>query len=88
MSCCGQQRASLRGSATRRTSRTAMGARRDTISYSVAFLRYLGGGALSVRGPVTGQPYHFGRPGAVLPVDPRDLRGLLRLPRVRQVARP
>lgn len=43
-------------------------------------VRYGGARQLAVRGAVTGRIYRFAAPGAVLPVDPRDLPGMAGVP--------
>lgn len=46
-------------------------------------VRYGGARQLAVRGAVTGRIYRFAAPGAVLPVDPRDLPGMAAVPHLR-----
>jgi hypothetical protein len=46
---------------------------------------YFGKTALTAIGPISGKRYRFDRPGAVVPVDPRDRPGLARVPGLRLV---
>lgn len=52
--------------------------------YAVQF-EYFGKTALTAIGPISGKRYRFDRPGAVVPVDPRDRPGLARVPGLRLV---
>lgn len=47
--------------------------------------QYVGRTALHVRGPVTGNTYHFATPGTILTVDGRDVLALLSLPNLKRV---
>lgn len=46
-------------------------------------LRYTGASTLTAYGPISGRSYHFGSPGTVVPVDPRDLPWLTAIPKLR-----
>jgi hypothetical protein len=84
MSCCGQKRALLN------TATHSRSTPRSSLSFeagaSVAYpshagdvmVRYIGAGALSIRGPRTGRVYYVLRPGAVIGVEAKDVDGLLR----------
>lgn len=79
MTCCGRQRMQIRASES-----THSVARRS----AAPFFQYVGRTGMTVRGPVTGQPYRFVGHGSILAVDPRDRRGLASVPNLRQVAGP
>jgi hypothetical protein len=84
MSCCGGGRRAAGGGAYRPARRTAQRHRR----YTHAFIRYTGKGVLTVQGPASGRQYRFVQAGATLPVDPRDVAALARVPALIQVASP
>ena len=54
----------------------------------MAFFQYLGQRGLTVQAPRTGRSYRFDRPGAIVPVDPRDMQSLAKVPQLRQVRSP
>jgi hypothetical protein len=64
------------------------GAASHAADRSRAYFQYVGRTAATVTGGVTGARYHFARPGAVVPVDPRDRRSVSQVPVLRQVATP
>ena len=70
MSCCGKARAAA---APRNV--LPLG---QTIEYE-----YLGPATMTIIGPVTGQRYYFGAPGARVAIDMRDRVHLQRVPRIR-----
>ena len=49
-----------------------------------ATFEYVGRTRLTVKGPVTRQPYHFDRPGSKVQVDARDAASLAAIPMLRQ----
>lgn len=57
---------------------------RGTAGASVQF-EYVGRTSLTSIGPITGQRYRFGMPGARVAVDLRDRRSLLSIPHLRQI---
>ena len=74
MSCCGQRRRfhkRMSGEAYETGETTPTGPPPGTI-----FFEYVGGTAMTVVGPVTGQRYRFGWPGAQMPVDSKDARAI------------
>ena len=86
MSCCGNKRATVSyrtGPTNRQGGEGAPSGR-----YAHAFFQYLGQTALTVTGPVSGNPYRFSRPGAIVAVDPRDMRSLMGLAQIRLVRQP
>ncbi len=84
MSCCGQKRALLNTAThSRSTSRPSLSlGAGDSFAHSShpgdVMVRYIGPGALSIRGPRTGRVYDVLRPGAVIGVEAKDVDGLLR----------
>lgn len=84
MSCCGGNRRAAGSAGYRRARRAPKRQRR----YSQAFIRYTGKGVLTVQGPASGRQYRFVQAGATLPVDPRDVAALSRVPALIQVASP
>lgn len=57
---------------------------RGTAGASVQF-EYVGRTSLTAIGPITGQRYRFGTPGARVAVDLRDRQSLLSIPHLRQI---
>jgi hypothetical protein len=88
MSCCGQRRAQLSGSAPTRPGGTAPRTD-DAAPGQRPVLRlvyeYMGPSALTVSSPHTGRRYRFDRPGARIEVDPRDRPLVAQLPQLRRV---
>lgn len=85
--CCGRNREAARaavmaGGARRAASTTAP---ITAVTTSVIMFEYVGDGAASIRGPVSGQVYRFGQPGYRVRVDPRDRPGLVGMPALRWV---
>lgn len=87
MSCCGNRRTTLavgptmRGSAISPTSRASVSLPlRATVRFE-----YVGTGALTVRGAVTGINYRFDFPGARRQSDPRDAPGLASVATLRRL---
>lgn len=85
MSCCGRGTRSPGGG-----SRTVDGrATRDLGASGTRHrgpeesLQYTGASTLTAYGPISGRSYHFGSPGAVVPVDPRDVPWLAAIPKLR-----
>lgn len=85
MSCCGQKRAALRSrSATARAQQSLYSTPSPAAEAprsgepGVAFLRYLGRGSLSVRGPATGSVYFFSEAGSAVVVHEKDMEALMR----------
>jgi hypothetical protein len=85
MGCCGRARANLgvAPAASRPAAQPARAASREPLLRrpiapgSTVTLRYVGAGAVTVRGPRTGQAYAFGAAGAMQAVDERDAVVLL-----------
>lgn len=46
---------------------------------------YLGGSAMTVKGPITGRAYRFDQPGARVAVDRRDAPSVAGVPRLRRL---
>ena len=91
MPCCGKKRAKARREAEDgRKSKTAEDARLQAslARDPVPSFQYLGKTSLTVIGPRTGRQYRFGRPGAVVTVDPQDRRALSDVSMLRQVRTP
>lgn len=88
--CCGRNRAAaqaaaMSGAADRRAaSPTTSPALPGATTTEIVF-EFVGPGAGSVRGPVSGRTYRFAAPGERLRVDPRDRPGLVALPSLRWV---
>lgn len=85
MSCCGQGRMALRASQAIQTPKTprAAGGGIARVAGDAALrpkvpIRYLGAAPIVVRGAVSGHAYSFAAGRSVLPVDTRDLAGLLK----------
>jgi hypothetical protein len=57
----------------------------DAPATSVIMFEYLGEGAASVRGPVSGQAYRFHHPGDRVVVDARDRPGMTTMRNLRWV---
>jgi hypothetical protein len=84
--CCGNNRAAARAAAM--ASGSASVTRTAAMSVaplSVIVFEYLGTGAASIRGPVSGHLYQFARPGDRLRIDPRDRPGLAASPSLRWI---
>ena len=81
--CCGGNRAAGRAS----LSAGAMpgGVRSTSMAGPVVVFEYVGVGAATYRGPVTGQLYRFNRSGDRVRVDVRDRAGLAALSVLRGV---
>ncbi len=73
--CCGGNRPAARA-AVNAVGATPGGVRTTSTPASADVFEYVGGGAVTYRGPVTGQLYRFHRPGDRVRVDPRDRPGL------------
>ena len=54
----------------------------------MAHFQYLGKTGLTVIGPRTRKSYRFDHPGAVVAVDPRDMRSLATVSVLRRVSKP
>jgi hypothetical protein len=76
--CCGRSRKNFIGS----PSPASIVTRRAP---GEVILQYVGRTALTVMGPVTGACYRFERPGAQLPVDPRDGQAMVAVPVLRMM---
>ena len=81
MSCCGGKRQQWSQAPAKVPSdlRAEETGRAVRLPVAVTF-RYTGATALTVRGPISGQRYHFVHPGAVLEVDGRDAPSMLAVP--------
>jgi len=88
--CCGKNRAAAQAAATsgagdrRTSSRPAPAALPSTATSEIVF-EFVGHGAASVRGPVSGRVYRFSAPGDRLRIDLRDRPGLAAMPALRWV---
>ena len=84
--CCGSNRAAARAAvmASGTGPATPTAAHSGTPS-SVIVFECVAGGARTIRGPVSGQMYHFTGLDDRLRVDPRDRRGLMSVPTLRWV---
>jgi len=86
--CCGKSRAQFRGTIpTVPPPRFApQGASPQTPfgRLADATFEYVGRTRLTVKGPATGRPYHFDRPGSRVAVDIRDAASLAAIPMLRQ----
>ena len=85
MPCCGKKRQMLgRGSPERPRPRSVTGGPPVPPRGRASALRfqYVGRTALQVRGSWSGRLYNFERPGAILMIDPRDRRGMEKVPKL------
>lgn len=91
MACCGQGRTQLRGAnpppATPSPARAGSPTPPAARQFAACF-EYTGATALTVIGPVTGQHYRFGGPGARALVDLQDRRAVALTPHLREVRNP
>lgn len=86
--CCGKKRAQAR-----KTTKTKQVTKPEEKvapnsplnGSSSPYFQYLGSKALLVTGPLTRKHYRFDRPGAVVAVDPRDVRAMATVSILRQV---
>ena len=53
-------------------------------AHPAVVFEYIGKTALTAIGPVSGRHYRFGRPGAILEVDPLDSASLAAVPNLRK----
>ena len=84
--CCGNNRAAARSAAMAASSAPAIPvAKAPAPQVSVIMFEYVGTGAVSIRGPVSGRRYTFARAGDRLRVDPRDRPGLAASPSLRWI---
>lgn len=84
--CCGSNRAAARAAGTAaETTAAASIAPSPATATSVIVFEYVGNAATSIRGPVSGQVYRFGRAGDRVRVDPRDRPGVAAMPLMRWV---
>ena len=84
MSCCGGKRQQWNHEARVQTSEPSPPLA-PAPQASVLYFEYIGRTALTVRGPITGRSYRFGRPGAALAVDRRDAASLSGIPMLRRL---
>jgi hypothetical protein len=88
--CCGKNRAAAQAAATsgatdrRFASRPSVAPLPSTATSEIVF-EFVGTGAASVRGPVSGRIYRFSTPGERLRVDLRDRPALAAMPALRWV---
>jgi hypothetical protein len=82
--CCGSNRAAVRAAvmAQGASPPAAVG---PQSAVSVIMFEYLGNGAMSIRGAVSGKLYRFARQGERLQVDARDRPALVAMPVLRWV---
>jgi hypothetical protein len=90
--CCGKSRAQFQATIPRLPPAgfAPQGAHQQGLSARLAraTFEYVGRTRLTVKGPVTGRPYHFDRPGSKVQVDARDAASLAAVPMLRQAAAP
>ena len=88
--CCGKNRAAAQAAATtgatdrRAASYPAPAPLPSTATTEIVF-EFVGHGATSVRGPVSGRVYRFSAPGERVRIDLRDRPGLAAMPALRWV---
>jgi len=87
--CCGKSRMQFRGAIPRVPSLgfvpSVAGAPAQFARFPRETFEYVGRTRLTVKGPVTGRPYHFDRPGHRLEVDTRDGASLTTIPMLRRL---
>lgn len=76
MPCCGSKRSQFRQMVQPLMHEAA----RPVVAPSRTIYEYVGRTALTVDGPVSRKRYYFGRPGARVEVDVRDVASLARIP--------
>lgn len=84
MPCCGGKRSQVSSAAAAGEGNGSRPPRR-AVAALVEF-EYFGRTAMTVLGPITGQRYRFGAPGARVVVDARDAPSLLGVPNLRRSA--
>lgn len=83
MACCGQRQSQLSLSGQLRSPRTGLASQ----PLLVLWFEYTGNTAMTVFGPATGSYYRFGKPGARLRIDARDIPYLKGVPNLRPLGK-